>query len=796
MMNRLLYIFLCAVSIFMATGSLCARSVDPKADSAAIVRMRDRMAQIRQHRPTVALVLSGGGAKGAAHVGAIKYIEELGIPVDMVVGTSIGGLVGGLYSLGYPISEVDSLMSNMDWNWVLSDELSRDYVSYTDMKYKEKYLLSIPFYYEKDYYNMKLADDYRFDEFNRYGPLDFGADSNKGLEMFKRNLLGSLPSGYIYGQNVSNLISSLTIGYQDSLDFVDFPIPYACVATDMVSGKAKIWHNGKIDDAMRSTMSIPGMFAPVRISGMVLVDGGLRDNYPTALAKSMGADIIIGVDLSQKPKSYREVNNIADILVQGVDMMMRDSYYDNVNIPDVRIKPDIPEYNMMSFNKEAIDTILVRGYRAARSQDSLLRIVAAKTAVKDELQRKPKAFDFHADSLTIADVDIKGVLPKEKLLLKNMLHLKSGQRLSRSDLEHIVAQIYGTQAYDYVTYELLGNEEPFRLVLNCRKGPVHQFGIGVRADSEEIVSVLVNLGFNAHKLYSHTFDLTGKISANPYLQFKWSYDAPKIPTLNASASVRWTNLNTLNLWEHRLGLNFFHAKQEVYFSNITWRKVDFNAGLRNEVFRIGNVKSEDIIGDYDTEHLNNDLVSLFATGRTDTFDDGYFPTRGVKAQVSYSWTFVGFPKKINRFHTVFGGVRGVVPIGKVFAFIPYANIRFLLGHDVPVAYFNAIGGSLPGRYVDQQLPFIGVTNLWAMKNILTMAGVDLRFRLHKNHYITGIVNYVRDCDHFATYLKARGWFGAGVEYAYDTIFGPLKANVHWSDITGKVGFYISAGYNF
>ena len=780
----------------MAAGPLCARSVDPKADSAAVARMRSKMAQIRQHRPTVALVLSGGGAKGAAHVGAIKYIEELGIPVDMVVGTSIGGLVGGLYSLGYPISEVDSLMINMDWNWVLSDELSRDYVSYTDMKYKEKYLLSIPFYYEKDYYNMKLADDYRFDEFNRYGPMDFGADNNKGLEMFKRNLLGSLPSGYIYGQNVSNLISSLTIGYQDSLDFVDFPIPYACVATDMVSGKAKIWHSGKINDAMRSTMSIPGMFAPVRISGMVLVDGGLRDNYPTALAKSMGADIIIGVDLSQKPKSYREVNNIADILVQGVDMMMRDSYHDNVNIPDVKIKPDIPEYNMMSFNKEAIDTILVRGYRAARSQDSLLRIVAAKTVGKYEFQRKPKAFDFHADSLTIAEVDIMGVLPKEKLILKDMLHLKPGQRISRSDLEHIVAQLYGTQAYDYVTYELLGDKEPFKLMLNCRKGPVHQFGIGVRADSEEIVSVLVNLGFNAHKLYSNTFDLTGKISANPYLQLKWSYDTPKIPTINASASVRWTDLNTLNLWEHRLGLNFFHAKQEVYFSNITWRKVDFNAGVRNEVFRIGNIKSDDILGDYDTRHLNNDLVSLFATGRTDTFDDGYFPTRGVKAQVSYSWTFAGFPEKINRFHTVFGGVRGVVPVGNVFAFIPYANVRFLLGRDVPVAYFNAIGGSLPGRYVDQQLPFIGVTNLWAMKNILTMAGVDLRFRLHKNHYITGIVNYVRDCDHFDTYLKDRGWFGAGLEYAYDTIFGPVKANVHWSDLSGKVGFYISAGYNF
>jgi NTE family protein len=175
----------------------------------------------------------------------------------------------------------------------------------------------------------------------------------------------------------------------------------------------------------------------------------------------------------------------------------------------------------------------------------------------------------------------------------------------------------------------------------------------------------------------------------------------------------------------------------------------------------------------------------------------------VKAQLSYAWTFAGFPKDFNNFHTVYAGVKGVVPGGDVFAFLPYANCRFLLSNDdVPVAYFNAIGGSLAGRYVDQQLPFIGVTNLWAMKNILTMAGMDFRFRLARNHYLTGIVNYVRDCDHFDTYLQGPGHFGAGIEYAYDTIFGPLKANVHWSDLThdqsksGKFGFYISAGYNF
>lgn len=795
-MRRLISFIIAVAAMTAASLQADARSIDPKGDSIAVAKMRARMDQIRKYRPTVALVLSGGGAKGAAHVGAIKYIEELGIPVDMVLGTSIGGLVGGLYSLGYPVETIDSLMTGMNWDWVLSDELSRDYISYTDVKYKEKYMISIPFYYEKDYYNMKLAEDYRFDDLNRYERLDIGADNAKGGEFLKRNLLGSLPSGFVYGQNVNNLISSLTIGYQDSTDFSEFPIPFACIATDLVSGKAKIWHSGKINDAMRSTMSIPGLFAPVRTEGMVLVDGGLRDNYPTALARRMGADIVIGVDLSQKPRSYTEVNNLADIFSQGIDMMMRDTYETNVRIPDVKIKPYIPEYNMMSFNTQAIDTIMARGYRAAASQDTLLRIIADKTAGKYKPVPKPKAFDFHSDSLVIAEVDIKGVLPKEKALLKDRLNLKFGQKISRQELDEVAAQIFGTQAYDYVTYELLGKEEPFRLVITCRKGPVHQLGLGVRADTEEIVSVLLNLGFNTHKLYGHSFDLSGKISANPYIQVKWAYDRPKIPTVNVLASVRWTDLNTLNLWEHKLGFRFFHSRQEVYFSNMTWKKVDFNAGIRNEVFDIRNIKSEDILGDYDFSQLNNDFVSLFATGRTETFDDGYFPTKGIKAQAGYSWTFAGFPKRFNNFHTIYAGIKGVISAGDAFAFIPYASLRFLLGYDVPVAYFNAIGGSLGGRYVDQQIPFIGVTNLWAMKNMLTLAGIDLRVKLAKNHYITGIFNYARDCDHFNHYLNGLGYFGAGVEYAYDTIFGPLKANIHWSNLSRKVGFYISAGYNF
>lgn len=797
MMRKLILTTIFALAIFCDARILSARSVDPVGDSVAVAQMRERMDIIRKERPTVALVLSGGGAKGAAHVGVIRRIEELGIPVDMVLGTSMGGLIGGMYALGYTSEQMDSIISNIDWKWALTDKLSREYISYEDMKYKEKYLLSIPFYYEKEYFEAKVQNDMKYGVPRKHN-VDFhiGADKSTSLALLKKNLLGSLPSGYIYGQNVNNLISSLTVGYQDSIDFKDLPKPFVCIAADMVSGKAKVWHSGKINLAMRSTMSIPGMFAPVRVDGMVLVDGGLRDNYPTTLARQMGADIIIGVDLSQGRRTYTDVNNIADIVSQGIDMLGMEAFEVNVNVPDVKIKPELTGYNMMSFNKVAIDTIKSRGYSAAIAQDSLLRNVVSRTAIKNTINSKKAASGYSLDSLMISDVDIIGVMPKEEELLRNRFHLDFDKKISTDELDQIIDDIYGTQAYDYVTFELLGSEQPYKLVLTCKKGPVHQFGLGVRADTEEIVSVLVNVGLNTHKMYGHTFDFTGKISANPKVTVKWSYDAPKMPTLNVAASLRWTDMGFLNIWGNKLSFGYLNTKQEIYISNLKWKLFDMRVGARNEVIFINNVKSSQFIGDYDFGQLNNDFITAFAEGRADTFDDGYFPKKGFTAGVSYAWTFGGFPKSFNNFHTVQADAKVVVPGGNFFAFIPSFNFRFLFGNDVPVAYFNAMGGSLPGRYVDQQFAFVGINNLSAMKNILTIFRTDYRFRIARNHYITGILNYARDCDKFKDYVKGLGYFGAAAEYSYDTIFGPITFNVHWSNLDKKVGVYLAAGYNF
>lgn len=769
------------------------------ADSIAMDDIRARMAEIRRRRPTVALVLSGGGAKGAAHIGVIRYLEAVGIPVDMVLGTSMGGLVGGLYALGYDVEELDSLVRGMDWSYALSDRVPREYISYSETKYKEKYLLSFPFYYRrKDFIErktgeMKYADTKRYDDF-----ISLGADSQKGAsELVKENLLGSLPSGYIYGQNVSNIFSSLSVGYQDSLCFNDLPIPFACIATDLVSGTAKIWHNGRINVALRSTMSIPGVFAPVKTGGMVLVDGGMRDNYPTGLAREMGADIVIGVDLSSGGKQYDEINNIGDIISAGIDMLGRAMYEKNATLPDVSIRPDMEDYNMMSFDTESISRIIQKGYEAAYRNEAALMKIKAKVGEDGPALNASAAVDIGVTPVPVRSVDIRGVSGREKAILMKKISIMPGDSVSREDMENTVAEIFGTQAFDYVTYEMKGAQAPYDLVITCQPGPVHQFGVGVRLDTEEIVSVLVNIGLNAHRLQGSRFDFTGKISANPYFRFHYSYDAPKSPTLNATASVKWTDMNLLDFGYGRFNMSYLNVREEFYLSNLKWSLFGIEAGIRNDYYNVRSLLSSDPIpGDYDLRQLSNDYLSLFLDARADTFDDGYFPKSGFTAGVKYEWVFAGFPNDFNNFHIVQADGRFVVPVGRVFSFIPSFNLRFMFGEDVPVSYMNMMGGSLAGRYMDQQMPFMGINNVTTMRNMLTVFRTDFRFNVAKNHYVTGVFNYARDCDTFRDYVVGPGVFGAGIEYSYDSILGPMSADIHWSSLTKRVGFHISLGYRF
>ena len=767
--------------------------IDPKEDSLAYGKMRARMADIRKRRPTVALVLSGGGAKGACHVGVMRYLESIGMPVDLVLGTSVGGLMGGFMALGYNADEIEDMIYNIDWGQAFSDKVPREYISYYENKYMEKYLLSIPFFYAKEDLDRHSS---------RYEGIHLSADKGDASSFVRDNLLGSLPSGLVYGQNVNNIFNSVSVGYQDSLDFFQLPIPFACVATEMVTSQAKVWHGGRISTALRSTMSIPGLFTPVRTEGMVLVDGGMRNNYPADLAREMGADYIIGVDLSSGYKNYNTLHNLGDIIGQGIDMLGRASYESNLALVDVSIKPNVDGYGMLSFDKAALDTLLQRGYLAAIEQAGELAVLKAKVGSDSLTLQGPKAIDITHRKVRIASMEIEGVTDWESRFLMGKLQVPEDFMMDRQDIEAAVATIYGTKAFDYVTFSLEGKEEPFNLKFHCKKGPIHQLGVGLRIDTEEIIAVAVNLGFNVHRLQGHSFELTAKLGSNPGFLATYGYAIERGSSFKFSSGIRHADRNLFTMGTGNFNINYTSWTNKAYLTNIRWSRFNVEYGIRHDYFKVGSLMTDSKhTGGYDMDRLYNSYLSLFADLEAETFDDGYFPTKGFRAGIDYSWSFTSFPYKQDKFHAIMGDIKWALPLGGRFTFLPMLRGRLLLGDDIPLPFMNVMGGLMDGRYMEQQFSFIGVNNAVTMGSLLTIASAELRFRLFRNNFLSAIVNGATSAYDIKDVAEWRpenmtNDIGVGLQYGYDTAVGPLIATVHWSKEARSVGAYLGIGFYF
>ena len=241
-------------------------------------------------------------------------------------------------------------------------------------------------------------------------------------------------------------------------------------------------------------------------------------------------------------------------------------------------------------------------------------------------------------------------------------------------------------------------------------------------------------------------------------------------------------------------------REEAYLSNLHWKRFDLNLGLRDDYFKINSILSDRTLEDYDASRWHNHFVSAFLRGRADTFDNGYFPTEGFTVGVDYAWTLTGLRSDLISFHSAKFDAKAVVPLGDALALLPSVNARALIAaDDVPLPFLNTIGGSMAGRYLDQQLPFIGINNAIAVSNVVGIARADLRLCLARNNYLTAIANLgiealsIRDVFYNEPLSTLTGF---GLEYAYNSILGPVRFNVHWSDRIHRLGAYFSVGFDF
>ncbi|MDD2595215.1 MAG: patatin-like phospholipase family protein [Bacteroidales bacterium] len=747
--------------------------------------------QLFAQRPKVGLVLCGGGAKGAAHAGVLKVLEEYQIPVDYIVGTSMGAIVGGLHAIGYSGDDLDSLIMAQDWTTIMSDRVPRQDISFENKKYRENYILKIPF--------------------GRGAPkLPFRAHAGEDAPPEPGSILSNIPMALIGGQNIYNLFTRLSVGYQDSLDFDNMPIPYACVAVDLVGKKEVVFRNGNLVQAMRASMAIPGVFAPVRLNDMVLVDGGVRNNYPVDVAKAMGADIIIGVKLGiDSEKKEVSVNSIGDVFSEMLDMYMEDKYQAAIDMTDILITPSIKGYGTMSFDQPSLRVLIDNGEKAAREKDVELRrlkhLLDEKQKEEEENMVGPKyvrksyrkAIHIDQDTIVLGHVSFNGLSLRDAEWLLGGSKLKSGASVTGKDIDKAISDFYSTSAFSSVTYILKGQESPYDMEINFTPGLRSQLGIGFRFDTEEIATILLNVSFNRLALYGSKYSLTAKVAYNNAIKANYSYAFRTQVQFNTGYSFKSSDLNLFNKGLRSDDISFINQAAYVSLSSRKFRSIYTELGMKYENFDYtSELSPSDVPSIYDPDTERNNFISAYVKATFDQLDKEYFPTRGIAFDAGYSYYFNWLTKDNYPFSAVNFHITGVASLSDRFALIPSLYHRTLIGGNIPVSYMNLMGGYEAGRYMEQQMPFMGFNYTYAFKNILSVASMDARVRIGNNHYITASASYSIDSEGFSDIFADAGILGVRLGYSYDFMIGPISFNLHWSDYTSRVGAYLSFGYSF
>lgn len=832
-------------------NGLTSDSVDPVSDSIALKQIRNRLNQIRkaQNRPTVALVLCGGGAKGAAEVGAMHLIEELDIPIDFVCGTSIGSLIGGLYAVGYDVDFLDSIFRHQDWKKMLSDKVESKYIPLAVKKQKAKYQLSIPFHYEKDVLD-KVAHQQEI-----YSMRDGKLHLNETTELNTQNgrlsgVISSMPSGYVYGMHINKTFSDLTVGYHDSLSFSALPIPFACVATELVSCKAKHWGSGELKTAMRSSMGIPGLFTSVRTDGMVLSDGGTRNNFPVDIAKAVGADIIIGIDLTDPMAPFSKINNIGTVLRQYVTMLVNARHDDLAAMTDVYIRPELSGYTSLSFNTDAVDSLIANGYRCALQHKDELLAIKARVGDATTVYKGKKAIDLTGRSVTIKSISFSGMNETESRILHKMIKLDISRPVDADELDKAISIIQGSGAVESVTYSMLGGEEPFDLVFECAKSPTNRIGVGVRLDSEVWAEVGLNFGWNVNKLSGPKLDANLKLGMSQSLDIRFMLDTPDFPTVNLE--VYGANVNG-KLWKMedssmaalnntRMDSGYLTHREKLFISLNDIRNFESWFGFQSYGYFInGSKSSSEVLQIKNTPAAQGNYLGAFLGGNYYTMDNFYCPASGVDLKFGFDLDFLKFGVKTFRpVYTFNVDIRGAIPFCDFVTLIPDFHIRGVFDQystltttrqsnteqvyaidgkcpEYSFAHRNFLGGDIAGRYIGQQIPFVGFNNVadctyfediddntsrLVSYDHLAVLNLDLRFKAYKELYVSALGGYAHmaeDVQNFVTFKNTKDLFAAGLQLTYNTIVGPIRLRGSWSNRSTvqkhNFGAYLSIGFN-
>ena len=722
-------------------------------------------AQTHHARKKVAVVLSGGGAKGMAHIGALKVIEEAGIPVDIVTGTSMGSIIGGLYCIGYDAHCMDSIVRQQDWSFVLSDKVDVRHESLKNRLQANTYILS---------------RDVRFGKSKR-----------------------KLSSGLLEGKNLAKLFGKLAFNYRDSTDFNQLPIPFACVATNIINNTEHVFHRGYLIEAMRASMAIPGAFSPIRKGDMILVDGGLRNNYPVDVAKEMGADIVIGVTVQGPPKTADDFSKGASVMGQIVDINCKNKYDENVANTDILMQVNTDGYGSASFSLSAIDTLIRRGEEAAMKQWEKLVDLRQQLGIspgeKPQHLLKNKV-DSLPSKVRLADVVFENVDEADQKYITRKFKLSKLDSAQIELLDQIPnsmrAELYYNDADCYFSPTAGG--ECLHIVAKGEKDS--KVSLGFRFDTEELVALQANMGlFLRGKHVPMATNFTLRLGKRMMAAADFALYPSWWGKINASYRFRHQDVNIYQEGD-------MHAT--VIYNQHTANIIPFDFNIRNFNFHIGarydyynyNTVLQDVKREKWHKDMNNlHFISYQGDIAYNSENSWYFPSRGAKFDAGYGYytdNFVGYDGGTG-FSIVNAMWRISFPLNNRLTLQPMLYGRVIFGKEPPFALQNMIGGDRFGHYSDyQHMPFAGVGFIELVENKFMAAQVRFQQRIKDHNYILAKVAAYMAGDEFDHVFDHGPKIGAQVAYYYESVVGPLGGSLGWSSRTNEPNIYINLGFVF
>ncbi len=711
----------------------------------------------------VGLVLSGGGAKGFAHIGALKVLEEAGVRIDYIGGTSMGAIIGALYASGYSAKELDSIVRTYNFNELIQDNLPRKSKSIYQKENTEKYALTLPI-------------------------------KNRGVQ---------LPSALSKGQNVFNLLSQLTEHVHGVSDFSKLPIPFFCIATNLEDGKSEILENGFLPNAVRASGSFPTLLDPVEIDGKLLTDGGVTNNFPVDIMRTKGVDLIIGIDVQDKLKGQKGLNSAVEIVMQIVSFQMYNDGENKRNQADIYIHPDISDYTVIAF--EMTEKIIKSGEKATKKQFYALKEIANKQIRGKYNYDKP--IKLTNNQLYIDGIEIIGNENYTDEYVIGKLNFKRKDTINYKKFTEGINNLSATGNFRNIQYQFEPNKKSTKIQLKLREEELSTFlQFGVHYDDLYKTGVLINLtskhAIFKNDLFSADLVLGDNIRYNvDYFidnGFHWSYGIKtRYNKFKRSFFENIINDDAAGINVGKVPMDYNDFTTQFYVQNAFTNGIAIRLGAENKYIRTYFETLEN------NKQLKNfvdktSYVSAYTNLTLDTYDHKNFPKKGLYFFADFhTYLFASnFDKSFKPFSQLKGELAGAFTIGNKFTTQIASQAGITMGNGTRI--FNYFLGGASKNFINNFYNFYGYDIADLGESAFLKTAVTLRYELFRKNYISFIANAARaEKDLFnkgAIFDDTKIGFATG--YSIESFLGPIEIKYSWSPDTQRNYWLFNVGFWF